>query len=115
MRKLIDDAMAYGIRLKQCSEAQLSERGVALTALGQRLEDAWRGSDTGAVAALRSELCQLTRQIAAELDRSVGVTFHPVTAAKEVGWVLIFGTAEQQPVPLRAEQLIWVAEAACAA
>ena len=115
MRNLINDVLAYGLRLKRCSCAQLAERGVELLALGNRLEEAWRGSDTNGVGSLRVQLCRLARETAAELARSVDVTFHSVSKTQDAGWVLIFGTAEVQPVPLRPQQFVWIAEAACAA
>jgi len=115
MKSLISDAFAFGLRLQRCSSAQLASRGAELVALGNRLEDAWKAGNMADLRSLRSELCHLARRIGGELERAVGVTFASVAKSREIGWVLIFSSAEVNPVPLRPEQFEWMAESACAA
>ena len=114
MKSLVSDVLAYGLRLKRCSCAQLAERGAELISLGNRLEDAWRASDINGIASLRVQLYRLARETAVELARTAEVTFHSVCEAPDAGWVLFFGTVDVQPVPLRPEQLEWMAQAAAA-
>lgn len=115
MKSLISDAFAFGLRLQRCNSSDLASRGAELVALGNRLDDAWKAGNMADIRSLRSELCLLARRISGELERAVGVTFTSVTKAREIGWVLLFSSAEVSPVPLRPEQFEWMAEAACAA
>ncbi len=112
MNKIIGDAMAFGLRLKRCSDPTLADKGAELISIGRQLDDAWRDGELQKVATLRMLLRRLSEEVATILGRSVGVVFLPVVSAED-RWTLFFGAVE--PAPVRPQQFMWLAEEACAA